>query len=233
MGGSVCFAVKKGDEIRSFVVDTGMLKVLSGYPLFEEANHDQLQEKYAKHLSPTELAPVGYGLVAVDVDQKWIGDMQDYTSVGGFNYFPSIDRNSSKHKDIQSIWEQKLFDQFVVLTLLDGPKELFRKDFQSETLEAFIEEIPKKLNDRPINGIIGNLILSDWTVQKIENILPFFESLIDRAWNFSGRDLEAWLDFSKDHEDDFDPHRYLAEKQQQQLNQSTPHVCMGLKRSRI
>lgn len=233
MSGSVCFAIKKGNKIQSFSVDTRMLRLLTGYPLFEQADHDQLLEKYSEHVDESELAPYSYGLVAVDVDQKWIGDMQDYTGLGKFNYFPGIDQGSEwKTKYLELIWDHQLFEKFSVMEMGVGAyREAYRKDFDAATFSEFLVEIQKKFGSASY-GFLGDLILKDWTVEpfKADETPQFFEKLLDFNWVFSDHDLKAWTDFSKD---SFNAKAILAKHQKKHLNDHTASVHNHLRKARI
>lgn len=236
MGGYVNLAIKKDKKIRACYAPTGLLKTLSGFPLFGQADHDMLLKKYLNDEAWDEFVhPCDYGLVAVDLDKQWVGDLQNYTDLTYVTYFPFLDHHSeTKKQQMETALRENLFEEFTVIGGGGGRQiNLVRSDFKAKKLAGFLKKVEEK-----IGGIIeirGKIHLLGWTLDSFQKgqESDFFRKLINLNWNFSEYDLSEWKDFSEVYGSPFDPQKYVAQKEQEQLDSETSKVSLSTARVRI
>lgn len=190
MGGEVAFAIRRGG-----VQET---RELAKYAASHIATADFFSMRGSVHRTwnkapKVPFAPLGYGLVAVDFDRKWVGAIQNYTNMRT-QYFHLFAPG-----EIENVKEElsKLHSAGRLVKIKDvcGISPLPGSNFTE-----WFDTLVRRMRTHDANSFSVEVDPpKGWTVQSYTDDVigwsEFVKDLSRSGWTFPASDIQSWKDY--------------------------------------
>ena len=195
----VCIAIRRDGKQQARILHKRAPSAVAHAELYENRGSFLADWKEAsKHI----VAPVDYGLVVVDFDQKWAAGIQDCVSLDACYFYGTNDPEVKE--EMRALWNQGRIEGFRESSqdIVSTPQKTFPAWWKA--LQAY-----QKQTDRTTSICLKVAPFPGWTVHGYDNDQlgwsTFARELLARHWTFSKREMQGWTDFAAEHGFSVDP----------------------------
>ena len=196
MGGEVAFAIRRAgkQETREF----------SKHAASQVCTADFFSNKGPFHqewptMPKVAFAPIDYGLVAVDFDQRWIGSVQDYTHMDT-QFFSGLLYRGEGAKAKVELGKLLAAGRLKGLSDIEGVELPDGQDF-----DAWFKHLMKQARKQQAHALRAQVAPpKGWTIEHHPNSKEgwsaFVKDLARHGWEFSSRDIAQWEEYGRSRE---------------------------------